>query len=630
MIRVVPTLLALSLTLPACTRNAQEQGPDDTAAPAPSGAGSITDGEQTRSVLHPIGFLAYGQTETGSLPGAEALDGYEFEASAGDQPAVTLRADGARVGLVLYGPRSRVGLWDDALVEADGSGSVRLSGFTAESAGMYFVLVRVFDGVDRPYEIRLECDGGPCTPPICADVEPCDLVCEDGFVFDRAGCRTCSCESVACVPGCDDDEVCERGECVPRDDPCDLCDADPEPVCGADGRRYLNPCRAACAGVDIADDERCDEGIACGPDTPCPPGQICDDDGYCEFPDCDDCREAPRQPVCTTDDRTLRNLCQAECTDEEIAYRGECVLRRCGADADCGAGFSCTPAPEIPGNLEVCREDPESDGCVRACRPAPPTEPCEAGAPCADGGVCVDGVACVPACNPDAPMCRGDAVCAEVGEDAGACLRPCRVEGDPRSCDPGSICLSDDDGVLACRPCDCAGEPLGEVCAEDRTYPNRCFAQCAGADADDVEPGRCEPTAEMCDACPLEPRPTCGASGTLYASRCELTCEADEQADVEACLPDADTALACRTDEDCAATCGGGLCASAPPAACPALSETTLCVARTGDCRCNNGQCGFRPTRATAQECDVRVGPPGGGDSPPDGDRPGGDMPDRP
>ncbi len=195
--------------------------------------------------------------------------------------------------------------------------------------------------------------------------------------------------------------------------------------------------------------------------------------------------------------------------------------------------------------------------------------------------------------------CQGESACATLRDGVGICLRPCRTEGDPRACDPGSTCGRDAEGELFCRPCDCRDAPAEPVCADGRPLPNACVARCLGAET--IEPGPCEPGEEPnCERCPPDAPLVCAEDRRLHLGRCDLLCERARPTELAACYREEPPALRCATDEDCFVTgCEARVCASARSRACPELSERAECVVRTGACGCIEGRCGFRPTLDT-------------------------------
>ncbi len=160
--------------------------------------------------------LQAGAAVTGTLPARGVLAGYELEAFRGGEITAELEVfdRGGPVGLAFYGPRTTTGLWDSALTESDGKtpGLVSITTEPLPTAGTYLVLVWAEDrDADARFELRLSCKGN-CGAPQCPNLEPCDLVCDFGFVLDAEACRTCACQDAPqCGEGvgeCGDGLIC--------------------------------------------------------------------------------------------------------------------------------------------------------------------------------------------------------------------------------------------------------------------------------------------------------------------------------------------------------------------------------------------------------------------------------------
>jgi hypothetical protein len=184
---------------------------------------------------------------------------------------------------------------------------------------------------------------GSCLPTVCA------LSCPFGYRRDPAtGCEVC-----ACLPGppCSIDADCPspRQRCLSGacQESC-VCTNQYHPVCGTDGRNYLSPCHAACAGAGVLSEGECTRtAVTRDPCRDlCPAGegapQVCGADGVTYDNACAACRagvlafargvcspppcgcESTFAPVCSTDGVTYANLCLAQCQGAAIASEGAC------------------------------------------------------------------------------------------------------------------------------------------------------------------------------------------------------------------------------------------------------------------------------------------------------------------
>jgi hypothetical protein len=588
----LPILLLLVL---GCERRAPAAPPvPDT---PPSGSGIHQDGQTT--LFRPVGVIAYGDDVEGDVPNQRALQGYEFEATAGDEPVVSVSGPG-RVAVALYGPRGSNGLWDNALQSDAAAENVTLSGQALPASGMYFILIRTLDAEPLPYRMQLRCGDGPCAETDCA-VEPCDLYCPTGYAFDDALCRVCACSEPACEPGsCPDGERCVQGVCVERR--CeDDCPRELNPVCGEDGQTYRTACNAACRGVEVANQGSCTPA-GCSDERPCPDPLICQEGRCIERPcECPDIRA----PVCDTRGRTHPNECLMMCAGAELDYPGPCVEGFCRGDDGCADGESCDPVPD-PVNLRRCMQAPESEECIRRCVQA---EPCGDGPPCAAGDQCArldeETAFCTRPCREPGEACDAERTCTEFpGRAARICMPNC---GRERECPgqltchataSGPVCLP---GAANC-PCPPPG-PNETVCIDGTTYASPCFARCAGANVEDLTRGACddmrppepEPEEPVCDCAIMREPLICGADRRIYASRCDARCNRVEPLRLEQCLP---VRQACRVDDDCIRTgCEGRVCASERTEMCPELTGSAACRVRADTCGCVEGLCQFTLTR---------------------------------
>lgn len=219
-----PTLtLCLALAL-AVGCNRQERHGVDHLSGAPNLGGRTVDADGVaRTQVDVRDVLQAGAAVTGTLPARGVLAGYELEAFRGGEITAELEVfdRGGPVGLAFYGPRTTTGLWDSALTESDGKtpGLVSITTEPLPTAGTYLVLVWAEDrDADARFELRLSCKGN-CGAPQCPNLEPCDLVCDFGFVLDAEACRTCACQDAPqCGEGvgeCGDGLICgDDGRCT--------------------------------------------------------------------------------------------------------------------------------------------------------------------------------------------------------------------------------------------------------------------------------------------------------------------------------------------------------------------------------------------------------------------------------
>ncbi len=552
--RSAPRLLALAgalLWALGCGR--PPPAPPEVDDTPPDGSAHYVDGDGVaRTLLTPIGTLAYGDRVEDELPPPGALVGYEFAGSAGDAPALIVDILGqTRISLALYGPRDDEGLWGRPLGHVSGLDVLRLSDMPLPADGHYFILVRVLAGPPARFALQLDCPD--CDAAVCADVEPCDLYCEQGYAIDDAACRACGCQENPCAGDdeCLANEVCRDGVCRPAPSCQERCGGAPlEPVCDPAGRTWPNRCIAECEAAGELLPGRC-AAAGCGPDDPCPDGQRCAS-GACVC-DCPDALE----PVCAESGRTFSNRCNLECAGEALAYEGPCngppLTTACEDDTACSRGQICARGLDGPGL------------CTLPCRPGDPRS------------------------------CGDRAVCTQQSDGRGVCLPPCRADD---RCQEASACLPDRRGARLCMPCDC---PEGEapVCADGRVeYPSRCAARCAGVDEARLTPGACEdaPAEIDCQRCPMQWEPVC-ADGVIRATLCDAECgdrPAREIGPVEACFREAPS-FECREDADCELTGGGVVCAAEPVEGQPMIGPATRCFVGLGACGCVEGRCGFRP-----------------------------------
>ncbi|MEM7436034.1 MAG: BPTI/Kunitz-type proteinase inhibitor domain-containing protein [Myxococcota bacterium] len=304
-------------------------------------------------------------------------------------------------------------------------------------------------------------DGGGCVPVdevagfVCsADGETLSImeaVRGEYAIAYRGRCAApmgCRAES-HCFAG----DSCDGDVCVPHPNLC-KCVGVFEPICGVDGRSYINACEARCADVDIA------SAGMCG-DDPCVCPTVYD-------------------PVCGADGKTYGNACELECAGVEPAEEGECD--GCADDLDCAPDEVCVdwPLGEAAYCVSIgCNDDtqcPRGERCIidDVCTAPASVGPCDAAFPrwyySVDSGRCESFVW---------GGCGGNGNNFETQE---ACEAACPAEPwaqklslAPRAgyCEPSVFCAED---VFA-------PEIYAPVCGVDReTYPNPCEAERAGID----------------------------------------------------------------------------------------------------------------------------------------------------
>ncbi|MBW2551315.1 MAG: hypothetical protein JRE73_11225 [Deltaproteobacteria bacterium] len=331
--------------------------------------------------------------------------------------------------------------------------------------------------------------------------------------------------------------------CIPGPTRCN-CPGVFEPVCGGDGRNYINACEAACAGVGIQHEGYCEE----------PPGEgcvragcsdhLCVDEGVdiastCEWRPVYECYQ---QATC---ERQQNGQCGFTPTHEFVEcleHFGEPHPGECFDDGDCPVGWICQAgilgSPQYEGVCERC-------GCLDIYMPV-----CGA-----DGRTYGNGC---------------EARCAHVAvAHEGECKDECPVETHIRN-------FSDECVPKCYGPEQCGDEQhcnAGEVCQQDPACP-----------ACDVCVGWCVP-----------PAGDCRTNGCETGWTCDYCQTSDGQAEW-ICLPP--EAGACLPPDECRPTgCNGEICSNQDVASpCVALPEFA-CYREVGICEIQPwGQCGWTPT----------------------------------
>jgi hypothetical protein len=264
------------------------------------------------------------------------------------------------------------------------------------------------------------------------------------------------------------DTVADHGHRLDALERCD-CEGVLAPVCGDNGKTYVNLCEARCADVEVVSVGRCELPTCGGAHTvACGEGEFCETRPGCKADAVGVCVDTPDVctheyvPVCGCDGVTYANDCERRAAGVALDFRGSCddQPQACDANDDCTDLEYCSKEDGVCGNARgTCLARP--DFCTLDYIP-----------------VCgCDGKTYSNAC---AAAASGISVSAD-----GACEREpiaCHGDGD---CGSNEFCHKrvghcDGEGVCAERPQAC---PLNaaEVCGCDgQTYDNECAASAAG------------------------------------------------------------------------------------------------------------------------------------------------------
>ncbi|MGB5545350.1 MAG: Kazal-type serine protease inhibitor domain-containing protein, partial [Polyangiales bacterium] len=224
-----------------------------------------------------------------------------------------------------------------------------------------------------------------------------------GGECSRAAGATCDAGFVChYAPNAECGETGAQGACFPMPS---TCTKDYSPICGCDGRTYLNICVAHSHGVSPRQSGECPTtgaaGVAAGPVGSCGPGgatESCATGLFCRYTEgqyCGEvsgpgeCTEQPTvctkewAPVCGCDARNYSNDCVAHSHGVSIRHRGLCqdaaqaaagaVGASCGiaGSATCATGLFCqfTPAAKCGAANKPGKCQPRPQACTAEFNP---------------------------------------------------------------------------------------------------------------------------------------------------------------------------------------------------------------------------------------------------------------------
>lgn len=433
---------------------------------------------------------------------------------------------------------------------------------------------------------------------------------------------------------CDSDVDCFVGDactgwCVPGPTHC-LCSGVFEPVCGGDGRNYINACEAGCAGVGVQHDGYCEEPPGRGCARAGCSGQLCVEEGMdiastCEWRPVYECYQ---QATC---ERQQNGQCGFTPTHELVQCLESFGEGVCRIDPRWQDGFEAEcESPQVPGIVGIIRVEPlqmmrlgesfeatftlleppifdaaypgqgqlfcDGDRTLLhgftpmtalgdlefTCSIIPETQPAE----CYEDGDCPPG----HYCEPLIPR-PGDAVDPNVPEPVpGVCVDRCVVI----DCMPGYVCE--------------AGQciPIGDCPVDTHilNFQGECVPKCYGPEqcgdeqhCNAAEACRPDPACPACDVCVgwcVPPAGDCRTNGCEAGWTCDYCQTSDGGAEWICLAPEAG---ACLPPDECRPTgCNGEICANQDVASpCIALPEFA-CYREVGECKMQPWGCGWTPT----------------------------------